>query len=244
MPAITWPDERLSDRSHIGRWGFINGAVDGRRSGSLRSRRQHEDISTRVASGRIVTTADALAFEQLEEALGHSVVVTVATTTHAADQVVVAHERLPLVASKTAALIGMNNDWRLRLATPERHQHCIEHQTIIHKAAHRPAHRLPGELVDHDCQLKPTFMCSDVRDVGDRGPVGLGHRELTLKVIRRDRCWIATSHAWPATLALGQACPSVFAAPPTEVTHVQRQLAVAIDAPPFQTCLFEQTEQS
>jgi len=42
----------------------------------------------------------ALALEQLEEALGHSVVVAVATPAHAAEQVVVAQEGLPLVASE------------------------------------------------------------------------------------------------------------------------------------------------
>ena len=51
-----------------------------------------EDISPRVASGRIDTMADALAFEQLEEALGRRVVVTVATPAHAADKIVVAQE--------------------------------------------------------------------------------------------------------------------------------------------------------
>ena len=113
-----------------------------------------EDISLRVASGRINAPTDALALEQLEEALGHSVVVTVATTTHAVDQVVVAQERLPLVASRLTALIEMNSDGRLRLATLKRHQHCIEHQTSVDTTAHRPVHHLPGEQVDHDCQIK------------------------------------------------------------------------------------------
>ena len=59
-----------------------------------------EDIGSRVIAGRIDLAADAFALEQLEEALGHSVVVAVATPAHAADQVMVAQESLPLVASE------------------------------------------------------------------------------------------------------------------------------------------------
>ena len=93
---------------------------------------------------------DALALERLEEALGYSVVVTVATTTHAVNQVVDAQERLPLMASQLTALIGTNDDRRLRLAAPRRHQHCIEDQTSVDMTAHRPAHHLPAEQGDHD----------------------------------------------------------------------------------------------
>lgn len=71
-----------------------------------------------------------------------------------------------------AALVEMNNDGRLRFAEPERHQHCIEHQTSGDATAHRPAHHMPGEQVDHDCQIKPTFVGSDVRDVDDPGRFG------------------------------------------------------------------------
>ena len=49
-----------------------------------------EDIGSRVIAGRIDLAADAFALEQLEEALGHGVVVAVAATAHAADQLVVA----------------------------------------------------------------------------------------------------------------------------------------------------------
>ena len=124
-------------------------------------------------------------------------------------------------------------------------------QAGVDTTAHGPAHHLPGEQVDHDSQVEPAFVGSDVRDVGDPGLVGLGHREPTLKVIGRDHCWLATSYAWPATiaclraqaLAFEQTRHPVLAATLTEVTHVQRQLAVAIDATTFQPCLLEQPEQ-
>ena len=42
------------------------------------------DIRSRIVTGCIDPPADAFALEQLEEALGHSVVVAVATPAHAA----------------------------------------------------------------------------------------------------------------------------------------------------------------
>ena len=61
--------------------------------------------SARIVTDCIDPPADAFALEQLEEALGHSVVVTVATSLHASDQVVLAQEGLPLVAGELTALI-------------------------------------------------------------------------------------------------------------------------------------------
>ena len=77
-----------------------------------------EDIGLRIGSRGVGLAAHALALEQLEEALGHRVVVAVATSAHAADQVVLAQEGLPLVAGELSALIGMNHDRPMRLAAP------------------------------------------------------------------------------------------------------------------------------
>ena len=75
-----------------------------------------KDISTGILPGWVDLAANPLTFEQLEEALGHGVVVAVATPAHAADQVMVAQKGLPLVAGELAALIEMNHDRRMRLA--------------------------------------------------------------------------------------------------------------------------------
>lgn len=77
-----------------------------------------EDIAACFTAGRIDASADAFTLEQLEEALSHCVVVAVTASAHAADQVVVTQEGLPLVACELAALIGMNHDGCLRLASP------------------------------------------------------------------------------------------------------------------------------
>lgn len=49
-----------------------------------------EDISLGISARQIDLAADAFALEQLEEVLGHGVVVAVAATAHAGDQLVVA----------------------------------------------------------------------------------------------------------------------------------------------------------
>ena len=64
-----------------------------------------EYIGSRIAAGRIDLPADALTFEQLEEAFDHGVVVDVASPAHAANQVVLPQERLPLVPGELTGLI-------------------------------------------------------------------------------------------------------------------------------------------
>lgn len=64
-----------------------------------------EYIGSRIAAVRIDLPADALTLEQLEEAFGHGVVVAVASPAHAANQVVLPQERLPLVPGELTALI-------------------------------------------------------------------------------------------------------------------------------------------
>ena len=56
-----------------------------------------EDIDAGIAACGVDLLADALALEQLEEALGHGVVVAVAAPAHAADEVVVTQKGLPLM---------------------------------------------------------------------------------------------------------------------------------------------------
>jgi hypothetical protein len=77
-----------------------------------------EDVSASVVARGIDLAADALALEQLEEALGHGVVVAVAAPAHAADQVVVPQELLPFVPSELSALIGVHRDSLFGLAPP------------------------------------------------------------------------------------------------------------------------------
>lgn len=77
-----------------------------------------EDIGACVTARGVDLAAHALALEQLEEALGHRVVEAVAPPAHAADQVVLAQERLALMAGELAALIGVHHDGVFRSTAP------------------------------------------------------------------------------------------------------------------------------
>lgn len=87
------------------------------------------DVGARLAARGVDLPAHAFAFEQLEEALGASVVVAVAPLAHAADQVACAQERLPLMAGKLAALIRVHRHGVFRPAAPQRHQQRVQNQS-------------------------------------------------------------------------------------------------------------------
>ena len=64
-----------------------------------------KDISTGILPGWVDLAANPLTFEQLEEALGHGVVVAVAPAAHTTDQIVVPQETLPVMPCELTALI-------------------------------------------------------------------------------------------------------------------------------------------
>lgn len=108
---------------------------------------EHLDVIEDVLAGRITgcidPAADALAFEQLEEALGYGVIVAIASPAHATHQIVRLQERLPVVAAELAALIGMHGDGVLRLAPLHGHQQGVEGQFPVHARLHGPVNDLP-----------------------------------------------------------------------------------------------------
>lgn len=77
-----------------------------------------EDIGPSVIATRVDLTTDAFTFKQLKEAFGHGVVVAVAATAHAGDQVVITQKVLPVIPSELAALIRMDHS---RLLGSRRH---------------------------------------------------------------------------------------------------------------------------
>ena len=64
-----------------------------------------EDICPGILACCVDLPANSLTLEQLEEALGHSVVMAVAAAAHAGDQMVLAQEVLPVMPSELRALI-------------------------------------------------------------------------------------------------------------------------------------------
>lgn len=87
---------------------------------------KHLDIIKHIAAGfvscRVNPALDPLPFEQLKEALGDRVVVTVTPSAHAATQVVGLQKVLPFTTGKLAALIRMHQYRLLGLAPPDGHQ--------------------------------------------------------------------------------------------------------------------------
>ena len=65
-----------------------------------------EDVGTGILSCWVNLAANPLALEQLEEAFGYRVVMAIATPTHAADQVVVPQEALPVMACASPTVPG------------------------------------------------------------------------------------------------------------------------------------------
>jgi len=104
--------------------------------------------------GRDRSCGDPLAFEQLEEALGHCVVMAVAAATHAGQQTVSVQEGLPVVTAVLTARVRVNDDLVLGLASPQRHQQRIEHEFAIDARLHRPADHLPREQIEHHRQIQ------------------------------------------------------------------------------------------
>ena len=64
-----------------------------------------EHISTSILPGAVDFSPDSLPFQQLEKAFRHRIVMAVATSTHAAKQVVGSQKTLPVAATELAALI-------------------------------------------------------------------------------------------------------------------------------------------
>ena len=90
-----------------------------------------EDVRTCFVVVDVDAPLDAFAFEQLEEALGNGVVVTVTATTHAADDLVCLQEGLPVFAGELAALIRVQQQTGLRLAPPHRSEQRLKHDVGV-----------------------------------------------------------------------------------------------------------------
>ena len=91
-----------------------------------------EYIAPRGIASGISLSPDPLAFQELKEALGDGVVMTVPATAHRGFQIVLTKKRLPFMAGELATLIGMNRHLTLRLTTPYGHQQSLQGQVGRH----------------------------------------------------------------------------------------------------------------
>ena len=74
--------------------------------------------------------ADALLLQAAKERLCDRVVPAIATTAHASFQTVGFQEVLPIMAAILAALIGVNQHWPTRFASPHGHQERIQDKVL------------------------------------------------------------------------------------------------------------------
>lgn len=74
---------------------------------------EHLDIVEHVLpcgfSGQVCAATDAFPLQELEEAFGYCVVVTVSAAAHAGFQIVLAKEHLPLAAGELRSLVGVDH---------------------------------------------------------------------------------------------------------------------------------------
>src|SRR5690606_3661930 len=111
----------------------------------------------------------------------------------------------------------------------------------INAATCGPAHNLPRVQVQHGSQVQPTFMCLDISDVCDPCGVRRTHSKLLLEQVRRNdgrstplRPWsLAVPSLRLESFATQQPCNPVPAARLTQLSHIQSQLAVAVNAATF-----------
>ena len=85
-------------------------------------------------------------------------------------------------------------------APPDRHHQCVGDELRGHAVAHRPSDHTPGEQVDDDSDVEPSFGGPDVGEVGDPPLVRRLGRELAVEDVVGDD--------GPQTIVFGQATTS------------------------------------
>lgn len=92
-------------------------------------------------------------------------------------------EVAPVVATKLAALVAMDDDLGLRAPAPDGGQQGVEHQLAIDAATHGPPDHGAGEEIQHHGQTQPSLVRADVGDVGDPRLIRCRHIKLLLQEI-------------------------------------------------------------
>lgn len=115
---------------------------------------EHFDVIEHVLPGLVTcpvaSAPDPFTLEQVEEALGYSIVMAISTSAHRMLKIVDPQEGSPVHAGKLAALIRMDQHLGLRLSSPNGHKQRLQHDVGRLTALHAPTHHAPGiEVDDH-----------------------------------------------------------------------------------------------
>ena len=63
-----------------------------------------------------------------------------------------------IIAAILATLVGVDDDWPIRLSAPHGHQQRVQNEFSRKARLHRPANDLAGVEVEHHCQIQPAFL--------------------------------------------------------------------------------------
>lgn len=101
-----------------------------------------EDICPGQIAGFVDAFADTFLFQTAKERFGDCVIPTISAPAHALFEIVRLQEIAPVVTAELAALIRVDHEGLLRLASPDSHQQSVQGQLAI-----RPrSYRLPDDL--------------------------------------------------------------------------------------------------
>ncbi len=114
---------------------------------------------------------DPLALEQVEEALGDCVVVSVAAAARGMLQIVGPQKGSPIHTGVLAALIGMDQHLVLRLSPPDGHQQGLQDDICRLTALHGPADHAPGIEIDDHREVGEALLRPHGGDIGHPDPV-------------------------------------------------------------------------
>lgn len=157
-----------------------------------------EDIGLGLVPGAIDFANDALGLE----AFHRGIVPNVSRAAHAADDAVVSHQLLELLAGILAPLIRVMQQRVRFAASPHRHQQRICNQLSRHVGTHRPADHTSREQIDHGRYVKLALGSPDVGEVSNPFLVRSCGCKLTIENVRWHDCDLAITivlrHTTPA----------------------------------------------
>src|SRR5688572_5055467 len=125
--------------------------------------------------------------ERCEEALGHGVVPTVGSSTHAARDPGGVEGSLVNRCCILRPSVGVKQKPRGRgFPAPQGGPQCVEDELDAHVISHRPTHHAAREEVDDHREVHPALKRPDVCHVGHPSLVGFVRRELTVENVAGD----------------------------------------------------------
>jgi hypothetical protein len=93
---------------------------------------------------------------------------------HRANDTVICHQPLELLAGVLAATIGVMQQRIGLAASPDRHRQRVTDELSCHRSAHRPADDTPREEIDDGRHIEPALCRPHIREVGN--PFAVGRR--------------------------------------------------------------------